>query len=291
MPNQTYNLYINSRNRISTDKTYDFNLFLQNQILINKNQGINVNVMSFSMINSMYNVNEKNNTFNLEQRTLTDTFISTFIITIPNGNYNVITFRDTLNNLLSNKINVSYNKATNTYTYKNIDTGSKYYLQSLTKCSKLLGLKEDIEVSISGITGTYIDMVNYQQVILRCPSLQFEDLTQDNINDTDNTLNVSDILFWINKQDIEPFKTINYNNEDACTSYSFNIKNENIRMLNFRLYNEKNEVIEDAGEFLLQLKINVYDKDDNFYKDISTKIYKILDDIYFLLLNAFFRKK
>ena len=33
----------------------------------------------------------------------------------------------------------------------------------------------------------------------------------DNIQDKNNFIAISDYLYWINKQDIEPFKMINYN--------------------------------------------------------------------------------
>ena len=318
----TYNLYINSKNRLSSEKTYDFNLYLQNQIIVNKNQGININVMSFSMINSMYNINETNNTFHIvlvsmSWLSLEDPAPEKIMYKIPVGNYSVISLRNWFNETFSN-FKVTYNAAQNTFTFKIPDNTGLYCLLFYpTTCSDILGINktnekynhqitsEPVFLQYFGSYGTdfvtlyihqtietsYINLVNYQQVILRCPSLQIEDLTQDNINDNDNTLNVSDILFWINKQDVEPFRTINYNNEDGCTSYSFNIKNENIRILNFKLCNEKNEDIEDAGDYLLQLKINVYDKDENYYKEMCYKIYKILDDIYFLMLNAFFNNK
>ena len=55
-------------------------------------------------------------------------------------------------------------------------------------------------------------MVNYQQIILRCPTFVFENCSMDNIQDKNNFIAVSDILYWFNKQDIEPFKMINYSN-------------------------------------------------------------------------------
>lgn len=292
MPNQTYNFYINSKNRIPNEKTYDFNVYLQNQIVIGKNQGINVNVMSFSMLNSMYNVNQitQNNTFVLEERNVSNVFVSNTTITIPYGNYSVYTLRDTLNSLLSTKITVAYNPATNTYTFKNIKPTSRFYFTSL-KCSKLLGISTYTEISTTGTTGKYIDMVNYQQIILKCPTLLFDDLTQDNINDKDNIINISQILFWVNKQDVEPFKTINYNNEDGGSSFSYNVKNENITSLNFKMTNENDEPIEDASDFLLQLKMTVFDKNENFDKSIATQTVKFLDDINFTLLNILFNNK
>ena len=64
--NKVYNIFINSANRSSTDKPYDFSVFFDNdEITVNGNEGVNINIASFSLLNSMYNVNEytKNNTF------------------------------------------------------------------------------------------------------------------------------------------------------------------------------------------------------------------------------------
>ena len=47
--NKVFNIFINSANRSSTDKTYDFTIYFDNdEILINPNEGVNVNVVSFN---------------------------------------------------------------------------------------------------------------------------------------------------------------------------------------------------------------------------------------------------
>ena len=88
--NKVYNIFINSANRSSTDKSYDFSVFFDNdEILVNNNEGVNVNIASFSLLNSMYNVNQhtKHNTFLLHN----DFLNTNTTITIPYGNYNVYT--------------------------------------------------------------------------------------------------------------------------------------------------------------------------------------------------------
>ena len=280
--NKVYNIFINSANRSSADKPYDFSIYFDNdEIIVNNNEGVNINVASFSLLNSMYNVNEytKNNTFVLHNDDLdTDT-----TITIPYGNYNVMTLLNQLNILLSGCINVSYNVATNTYTFKNI-TEVSYSINPLN-CCKLLGLSATTSISPTGTIGEYVNMVNYQQVILRCPTLVFESTSMDNIQDKHNFIAVSDILYWINKQDVEPFKTINYKNEDCGTLYSYNVVNKNFSNFNFKLVNEFNEPIYDAPDFLLQLQITIYDKDNTYFKEASLEILKMLNEIYFAVLN------
>jgi hypothetical protein len=287
--NKVFNIYINSANRNSVDKSYDFNIYFDNdEININPNEGVNVNVVSFSLLNSMYNVNQYtgNNSFILLQNGSTNT-----TITIPYGNYSVYSFMDKLNELLSNKIKVSYNIATNTYTYTNVSVGTLSIMPQ--NCNKLLGLNDTTSISSSGTISGYVNMVNYQQVILRCPTFVFENCAMDNIQDKNNFIAGSDILYWINKQDVEPFKMINYKNEDCSTVYSYNVLNTSFMTLNFKLVNEYNQPILDAPDYLLQLQISVFDKDNNYFKEAMLQALKLLNEIYFTVLNlvSFFAPK
>ena len=283
MTGKVYNLFINSANRNSNEKTYDYHLFLNNnEIVVNDNEGVNVSVVGFSLLNSMYNVNPNsgNNIFILKNTSLN----MTYPITIPYGNYNVYTFLQQLNTSLSTHLTVSYNVATNTYPYVNTTTFT--YTITPLNCTKLLGLPSLATIPPStSFNGIYVNMVNYQQVILRCPTLVFETSSLDNLQDKNNEMAFSDVLYWQNKQDIEPFKMINYKNEDAGTLYSYNVINKNLSTLNFKLVNEYNEPIYDAPDYLLQLQISIYERNNNFFKDGLVQILKLLNEIYFTLLN------
>ena len=282
--NKVYNLYINSANRMSNDKTYDFTIYFDNDdILVNPNEGMNVNLVSFSMLNSMYNVNQytSNNLFNLINSSNTITSYS-----IPFGNYNAYTLADALNTLLSGKIQVVYNIPTNTYTYTNLT--ASYLDISPINCKKLLGISTITRINANqSITSSYINMVDYQQIIIKCPTLVFENCSMDNIQDKNNNIAISDFLYWVNKQDIEPFKMINYRNEDCSTLYSYNVLNTRLSLLNFKLVNELNQPIYDAPDFLMQIQISVFDKDNNYFKEASLQLLKLVNDIYFILLSLF----
>ena len=295
MNNKKFNIYINSKNRDVNEKVYDFNIYLKNQIFAGKNEGMNINVMSFSMLNTMYNVNQitKNNTFTVRKTNLDGiTGVVDTIITIPFGNYSVITLRDTINTLLisssQSNITLTYNIPTNTYTFNNNNASYRWFLIPNT-CIKLLGVATTTEIT-SNYTGTYVNMVNYNQIILRCPSLNFEYLNQDNIRDKNNNLNVSDILFTINKGDVEPYKVISYKNEDAGTSYSYNITNNNITTINLQLFNENDEMIIDAPDYLLELQIVVFYKAEPIFQELAIQSLSLLDDIYFALLNIYSKR-
>lgn len=293
MVNKRYNLFISSKNRDSNEKVNDFTIYLKNQIIVNKNEVININITAFSMLNSMYNINSisKNDTFVI-RKTEADgiTLVSNTLISIPYGNYSVLTLRDTINNLC-NSINISlvYNIPTNTYTFRNTNIGTYRWYIIPNNNNKILGISSIVEIT-NNYTSSFVNMVNYDQIIIRCPSLNFENLNQDNLRDKNNNLNISDIIFWINKSDIEPFRVITYKNEDANTSYSYNITDTNISNIQLQLYNENNEPITDASDYIIEIQIIISDKNTDIIKESSIQSLSILDNIYFTLLNIFFKK-
>lgn len=288
MVNKVYNLFINSKNKNQYENNNNLTIYFSNDeiITLNNNEYINVNVVSFSMLNSIYNVSEYsgNNKFVLQEYSLNGILDIENNITIPSGNYSVLTLKDTLNNLLSNKINISYNTATNTYTYKKLNEFKKYYINPL-KCYKLLGINDIVEITTNGINSSFVNMVDFQQVIIRSPTLNFENYSLDNIKNKSNFLTNSDILFWFNKQDIEPFKTINYRNEDCGTNFNYNLLNRYINILNFQIVNEYDEPINDCPDYLLQLQFTINEKNNDIIEVVSIEIIKILKDIQFILLN------
>ena len=72
---------------------------------------------------------------------------------------------------------------------------------------------------------------------------------------------------------------INYKNEDCSTVYSYNVINRSLNQFNFKIVNEFNEPITDAPDYLLQ------GDDNNFVKEACIQALKMLNDIYFALLN------
>lgn len=293
-----YNLFINSKNRNSSEKSYDYTLMLKNQIMVKQNEYINVSVMSFHMINSMYNISSRlgNNTFDIME--VKNPAIQTNTYTIPDGNYSVLSLKDVLNSLLGGKIEVSYNYASNTYLFtpminENELGGIIYWIKNI-KCSQFIGIYTDRAILTGPLgllsrTSGYLNMVNYQQILVKT-DLQHESLNQDTITDKNNDLNISQILFWVNKQDVEPFQSISYVNQGS-SCFSYNILNDNISSIRFTLFNERNEPITDAQEWLLHLQFVVRKKEEQTMYEIAKNIIKLLTDINYLLMNILFKKE
>ena len=118
-------------------------------------------------------------------------------------------------------------------------------------------------------------MVNYQQVILRCPTLVFEKFSMDNIKDLSNFIAVRDILYRVYKQDVEQFKMINYKNEDGSTLYNYHEVNRSFSYFTFKLMDDFDTPIYDAPDYLLQLRVIIHDKDNTYFKEAKIQISKL----------------
>lgn len=290
----SYNLYIRSNK-----STYD--LILKNQIVIDANKLLKCNVKKFYTLNSMYNVSETigNNTFELQlfNNNVIPNTTTLQLYTIPDGNYSVLTLRDTLNVLLNGLMTVSYNYSNNTYTFTK--TTLTYFTITFknVKCSQLIGLKNDTVITTSGIKGTYINMVDYSQLIIMS-DLNYMDMNQDNIL-YDENMRISQILLQVVRQDVEPFRAITYDNDDV----SYNLLNNNINRIRFKIMNEKGKEVIDIGDWYLHLNFEIIEKEDlsptgrvrlalkehEDLKSMFSKVMKTLLDIKHILMTLLFK--
>ena len=280
---KTITSFIKSSNKASNEKIYNFSIDYPDGILTcDGDEYIELNVVSFDMINTMYNIYSSNNQFTI-RRTVTDT-----TYTIPIGNYSVKTFMATIISLINDvNIIISYNTAQNTYTFtKKAGITQLHYLIP----SKIWGLVNMIpttiyEIPTTGLTTGYINLINYSKIILRTEGINYYYSNIENYGNR-NSSTLSNIIFWACKSDIEPFKVIKYNNEDAGRSFSYKIENKEINNLVLQLKNENNEFILDAPDYLIALQFNFYKRDDNIIKNSIISINKLLNDIYTTLIFA-----
>ena len=279
---KTITSFIKSSNRGENEKTYNFSIDYPDGILTcNGDQYMEINVVSFDMINTMYNIYSANNQFIIRRGT-TDT-----IYTIPEGNYTVKTFMATMIGLINDgHLTMSYNTAQNTYTFYKNGTSQLHYLIP-NKIWGLINLMPTTiyEITSAGLTTGYVNLVNYSKIILRTEGINYYYSNIENYGNR-NSSTLSNIIFWACKSDIEPFKVIKYNNEDAGRSFNYKIENKEINNLTLQLRNENNEFITDAPDYLIALQFNFYKKDDNTIKNTIVSINKLLNEIYTTLIFA-----
>ena len=271
MKKKTITSFIHSKNRTADDKVYNFAVDYPDGIISCKdNEYIELNVVSFDMLNNMYNINATNNCLKVNET----------LKYIPYGNYSVKTFRTTLLSLLPIETTIIYNDAQNTYTFTGTGT-----IQPITM-GALIGLPNNIEVSINNLTTGLINLSSFSKIILRTQGITYYQSNVENLQVSSSNLQLfSDIIFWKNKQDVEPFKIIAYNNEDGGNNFCLEVQDKMIFRLQFQLKNERNEFIEDAAEWMAVIQYNIYERQDDVIKNTIVSLYKLLNDFYISFLT------
>ena len=282
MKRRTITSFISSKYRGTTDKTYDLVVDYPDEgISCKDNEYIELNVVSFDMPNNMYNINNTNNQFIITRGTTDTTY------TIPEGNYSVKTFLATLQTLINDPhITITYNTAQNTYTFKKNGTSQLHYIIP----NKIWGLINMIptvsyEITSLGLTTGLINLSAYSKVILRTQGITYYQANLENLTNTSALQLYSDVIFWKTKTDIEPFKMISYNNEDAGNNFSLQLQDKMIFRLQLQLKNEKNEFITDAPDYTAVIQYNIYEKQDDVIKITIVSILKLLNDFYISFLT------
>ena len=263
MKRRTITFFISSKCRGTTDKTYDLVVDYPDEgISCKDNEYIELNVVSFDMPNNMYNINSLNNTL----------LVNGVNKYIPNGNYSVKTFKTILLTLLPTG-------TVNTYTFTGTGT-----LKPITM-GDLIGLTNNLQVSINNLTTGLINLSAYSKVILRTQGITYYQSNLENLTNTSALQLYSDVIFWKTKTDIEPFKMISYNNEDAGNNFSLQLQDKMIFRLQLQLKNEKNEFITDAPDYTTVIQYNIYEKQDDVIKITIVSLLKLLNDFYISFLT------
>ena len=270
MKRRTITSFISSKYRGTTDKTYDLVVDYPDEgISCKDNEYIELNVVSFDMPNNMYNINSSNNTLQVNG-------VNKYI---PNGNYSVKTFKTILLTLLPAGTAITYNDAQNTYTFTGTGTFKPVTM------GDLIGLTNNLQVSINNLTTGLINLSAYSKVILRTQGTTYYQSNLENLTNTSALQLYRDVIFWKTKTDIEPFKMISYNNEDAGNNFSLQLQDKMIFRLQLQLKNEKNEFITDAPDYTAVIQYNIYEKQDDVVKITIVSLLKLLNDFYISFLT------
>ena len=257
-------------------------------------QGININIVSFDILNSFYNINENNNVIKFYISETTDGILNEYeeTLVLETGNYPASRLADMINNF-SDVVECEYSKIRNKFTFLlksdviadvEIDFGN---------VGEVFGLNQNDVVSIHH--GEFFESPNpanlmyFNKVIIRVSGIDFELASLENISN-DKSSNVfyrSNILLWLSRNDYIPFQMISYNNEDAGTSYCYNIFNKNINSLTFEITNEHGELIDESLDWSMALQFTIYNKkDDAIVKELQIHTSYLRE--LFVFMNVFY---
>jgi len=272
---RTITSFISSANRQQQEQSYNFTIDYPDGILTCRpNEYMEINVLSFDMPNTMYNINSKNNEFDII------TPNETIRKTIPEGNYSIKTFME------NEFIIITYNEAQNTYTFaKSAELIQVYKIKPIS-IRQLIGVldNQEYEIGTSEYTTGLINLINYNKVMIRTENVAYYYSNVENIRTNNNNVFNSNIIFWKSKADTEPFKILKYNNEDGGNSFVYKVENTQINSIIFQLRNERNEIITDAPDYMMVIQYNFYEKKDII--NILISIDNIMKEMYNTILFA-----
>lgn len=245
---ETFNYYINTANKDRDDTNFNFNYRLGTNINLKENEIAFFKLIDFNMMNSMLNISSfhDNNKFKVNDNG------TIYTITIPDGNYNVISLRDKINELTANlSIALNYDNSQNRYYFNNNEAGIIFYPMNM---KMILGFNySSLNLLIGNNYGNqFVNLLSYTKVLITTNNLAFNPSTDNNLNrDYNGNEGINEIIAWINK-DIPTFATINYENN---MNIEYQMSNRNITYVNFSLMNEYKEIIRDCPNCLIHFQI------------------------------------
>jgi len=265
------NLFLSSKNRQPSEHVCDFNVNLNNNIITaGSNQKIRLSVLNFHIPNNYYNINETNNEFHVIIRNAVDDYLlDTKIYKIEPGNYNVLTFRDYINQLCKDYLHLTYNKARNTYAVKSLLSNSVTVALKIVSCGQFFGLDNaaNFEYELSTEDGDETDytinMCAFDKIVLRVNGLNIRDSTVDNIGgkiiDKNIQFTRSNILLWASRNDIPINGMIRFENLDSNANFSYVLNDRDINEFNLTLTDEYGNALKTALDYTLLLKFEIFE--------------------------------
>jgi hypothetical protein len=260
------NVYINSKNRSSSETVSSFNVNIPEGLLrlYNKDEYWTLNINFFSAFNNWYNAMDNfNNQFQLVYHDNNGIETERLNFKLTEGNPDVYDVKNDLNKLLKTHVNVNYDKPRNVYKFmrSSITTTNrtKLYL-NIINAEDFLGFpktKRDTLIELPLLTDVYseqpINVVGDEAITL---SINGDASLEGNTVDNFGTYEyVPSQVIFCQAIDVAPYALLQYNNEDAGDSFQYRLKQvREIRNFNLTVKNQDNEIIPKMTDYILTLQ-------------------------------------
>lgn len=281
-PNKT-NIYINSKNKLTSETNSDFTVFFPSGFIKcdEKKEYLSIKVTQFTMLNNFYSVQEANNKYQLYITDVNDIALDNITYELPVGNYDVYELLKIMQNQLLAWLMVDYDQYKNKYIFSNMLHDDKHIFIKSVTANDFLGLLNNV-----------LYLVPYNQSILSAKpinlrgdemiTLQITNLTYTNPIISNFSKNLNAPIVCSLPINVPPFSIMRYESADD----SFNFKLENTEINSLRLIC-KNQDLEDVtvGDYQICLEVQRHSKQDIF--SILRKIQELLSNIFI----SFWEKK
>ena len=293
------NIYINSKNRDLSESISNFTVRIpQNLLRLSQGEYFTLNVNGFYCYNSWFNcIDNFNNEFHIIIKNIDNEVIETYIYKLNDGNPNVNDVKSNLNNLLLNKVNITYDKQRNKFIFKRtlpVSTLQYAMYIKIINCEDFLGFYKsdrDIEILLPYLTNVYsnniINILGDEAIIIKINGdCILAGNTVDNFGT--ETYEPSNIIF-MKPIDVPSNGLLSYNNEDGGDSFQYRLANvEQITWFTLTIYNQDNEFIPNFSDYILLLQFIKHKTEEGKIETLLNLLLDYVKQIYLMISHFLF---
>ncbi len=293
------NIYINSKNRDSSKSISNFTVRIpQNLLRLSQGEYFTLNVNGFYCYNSWFNcIDNFNNEFHIIIKNIDNEVIETYIYKLNDGNPNVNDVKSNLNNLLLNKVNVTYDKQRNKFIFKRtlpVSTQQYRMYLKIINSEDFLGFYKsdrDIEILLPYLQNVFsnniVNILGDEAIIIKINGdCILAGNTVDNFG-TD-TYEPSNIIF-MKPIDVPSNGLLSYNNEDGGDSFQYRLANvEQITWFTLTVYNQDSELIPNFSDYILLLQFIRHKTEEGKVEILLNSLLDYVKQIYLMISHFLF---
>ena len=293
------NIYINSKNRDLSEQISNFTVRIpQNLLRLSQGEYFTLNVNGFYCYNSWFNcIDNFNNEFHIIIKNIDNEVIQTDVYKLNDGNPNVNDVKSNLNNLLLNKVNITYDKQRNKFIFKRtlaVSTQNYRMYLKIINSEDFLGFYKsdrDIEILLPYLQNVYsnniINILGDEAIIIKINGdCILAGNTVDNFGT--ETYEPSNIIF-MKPIDVPSNGLLKYNNEDGGDSFHYRLANvEQITWFTLTVYNQDNELIPNFSDYILLLQFIRHKTEDGKVETLLNSLLDYVKQIYLMISHFLF---
>ena len=293
------NIYINSKNRDLSEQISNFTVRIpQNLLRLSQGEYFTLNVNGFYCYNSWFNcIDNFNNEFHIIIKNIDNEVIQTYVYKLNDGNPNVNDVRTNLNNLLLNKVNITYDKQRNKFIFKRtlaVSTQNYRMYLKIINSEDFLGFYKsdrDIEILLPYLQNVYsnniINILGDEAIIIKINGdCILAGNTVDNFGT--ETYEPSNIIF-MKPIDVPSNGLLKYNNEDGGDSFQYRLANvEQITWFTLTVYNQDNELIPNFSDYILLLQFIRHKTEEGKLEILLNSLLDYVKQIYLMISHFLF---
>ena len=257
-----------------------------------------LNVNGFYCYNSWFNcIDGFNNEFQIIIKYISDEIVETYNYKLNDGNPSVNDVKTNLNNLLLNKVNVTYDKQRNKFIFKRslaVSTQNNSMYLKIVNSEDFLGFyKSDRneEILLPYLQNVYsnniINILGDEAIIIKINGdCILAGNTVDNFGT--ETYEPSNIIF-MKPIDVPSNGLLKYNNEDGGDSFHYRLANvEQITWFTLTVYNQDNELIPNFSDYILLLQFIRHKTEEGKVEILLNSLLDYVKQIYLMISHFLF---